>query len=207
MSEQAPIAVVAAMRSEATRILTPVHVTGVGRERVCAAIERLIGESRPGRVVMIGFAGGLDPTLRIGDAVRVRRLLHEGSEPIELDDGDAALLTVDTLIDSPSAKAELRRRTGADAVDMESYHVAAMLRGHGIPLTVIRAISDTADDAVAPEVARFVRPDGTADVGRTMRHLLTHPHHLPMLLRLARASDRAARALADTLSAWRNENA
>jgi len=187
---------IAALRDEVKYVTGPVHVAGMGAARLCAVID----QHRPRSVQLIGFAGGLDPALKVGDVLRIGRVLHEGDKPITLN-GTATLLTADDLADSPATKRELRQRTGADAVDMETYFVARHCRERGIALDVLRAISDPADAALPRAALTWVKPDGSHNVAAAAGYVLTHPHRLPAMIRLGRASNAAARALATTLSA------
>jgi adenosylhomocysteine nucleosidase len=52
------------------------HVTGIGKERVRASIKRLLDSrqrSEPDRLLLLGFAGGVDPALKSGDLVLSNR--------------------------------------------------------------------------------------------------------------------------------------
>jgi len=197
-------AIVAALRDELAYVYPPVNaatcVTGIGRDRIRAALEKLLDTHQLTRVMLIGFGGGLDPALNVADIVRVRHVLHEGSPPIELDTGSATLLTVDELAGSVKIKRELRDRSGADVVDMETYHVAAMLGERGVGLSVIRAITDPADAALPSQSTAWVKSDGRGDIAAVMRYLATHPWQLPTLLRLQRVSKQSAQALAEALT-------
>ncbi|MCC6680923.1 MAG: hypothetical protein IT445_08475 [Phycisphaeraceae bacterium] len=189
------ITIVAALRDEAA-FVPGCMVTGMGPQRMCEALEHIDASRRNGRVILIGFAGGLDPRLASGDLLRIGRVLHEGDPPIELDEsGGATLLTADTLVASPRQKSELRQTTGADAVDMESYFAARLMQQRGIPLTIFRGITDPSDAALPMQSTQWVKPDGSHDTAAVVGYLLTHPHHLPRLLRLGRSSRRAAEAL------------
>lgn len=197
MSEAAASVVLAALRDEARFVERDVHVTGMGAARVCETIDRL----KPRAVLLIGFAGGLNPTLRTGDTLHIGRVLHDGDEPITLA-GNATLLTVDELADTPQHKQALHERTRADAVDMETYFVARYCRDRGIRLDVLRAISDPADAVLPRASVNWVKPDGSHDVGAALRHLAMHPLQLPALIRLGGASKRAARALGERVATW-----
>jgi nucleoside phosphorylase len=52
------------------------HITGIGKERVRVSIKRLLDSrqrSEPDRLLLLGFAGGVDPALKSGDLVLSNR--------------------------------------------------------------------------------------------------------------------------------------
>ena len=100
--------------------------TGIGRAAAEKTVRALLAAHRPRRLIAAGFAGALDPTLRVGDIV---------------EDG---LVTRDAAAETPEAKAELVRETCARAVDMETSAIAAVCAEAGVPMQIVRAISDTA---------------------------------------------------------------
>jgi adenosylhomocysteine nucleosidase len=80
---------------------------------------------------------------------------------------------------------------------MESSAVAEVASAERVPFLVVRAIVDTAQDAV-PEVALRVTRAGQdgLHVGRLLATLARTPGELPALIRLARRYRTASRALA-----------
>jgi adenosylhomocysteine nucleosidase len=96
-------------------------------------------------VVSFGLAGGLGdlPSGTVIDATRVvdeeGKVLWEG-EPLGVPGARAGtLLGTDRVIDDPAERREAQRRTGADAVDLES----GVLASSGQLAGCLRAISDT----------------------------------------------------------------
>jgi adenosylhomocysteine nucleosidase len=96
-------------------------------------------------VVSFGLAGGLGdlPAGTVIDATRVvdeeGRVLWEG-EPLGVPGARrGTLLGSDRVIDDPAERREAHRRTGADAIDLESGVLAASGRLAGC----LRAVSDT----------------------------------------------------------------
>lgn len=199
-------------------------VTGIG-ERMARRVAQLIGSGesgKPDRVIVAGFAGGLDPSLSPGHVVDARWVKREDGEVYELSNGlpprlceggagsaesisqrtpARTVLSVDHVITSRQAKRELFERHAAAVVDMESFAVAEVAAKHGVPLSVIRAVSDAASFSLPRDIVRWTRADGTANTGAACRALLTRPWLLPTLLRLSRYSKRAARRLADEVEA------
>ncbi|HEY3190235.1 MAG TPA: hypothetical protein VGJ70_22280, partial [Solirubrobacteraceae bacterium] len=111
------------------------------------------------------------------------------------------LLSVDRLVSTPAAKRALRERTGAVAVDMESGPVLAAAAARGLPALVVRGVADTADDSVSPELASLIDERGRLRIERAARVAIGRPDLLPQALRMALASRRALRAVAQVLVA------
>lgn len=101
----------------------------------------------------------------------------------------------DVVVITPAAKAELRRRTGAAAVDMESHRLAAVSARAGLPCLAVRAISDPADRALPALSAGALGPDGRPRIGAVLARLLRRPGDLPALIAAARDSRAALTAL------------
>ncbi len=158
-----------------------VHVSGVGRRNAAEATRRLLRDSSPRRVIAAGFCGALVPTLRIGDVVRSPRIL-----------------TVDRLVADPAEKRLLASRHGAEAVDMESAAVAEVCAAHGVPFRAVRAVSDTVDTALSPELVSLLS-GGQVSPWRAMAVLVRRPSLLGEFRRLARDTRTAARSLAVAL--------
>jgi hypothetical protein len=129
------------------------------------------------KVISAGLAGALDPALGCGDVVVDR--IH----------------STDRVITTPAQKAALFEQTGAAAVDMESAKIRKLASAANLPFTAIRAISDTADEAIPPTVLGLVDPMGNPRPGAVAAALLGRPWLLPHLLRLRRNSEHALKQL------------
>jgi len=172
-------------------------VIGGGRSiAVAERLEQALGQGAAG-VISFGLCGALDPALEVGDILVASsdpdwaRRLIEGVPGARMAD----ITGSDQVIPDADAKAELRRRTGAAAVDMESHIVARLARRHGVPFAALRAVSDTAD-RVLPKAARAgLRADGEPDIFAVLKSLIADPRQLPALIRTAFEADAALRAL------------
>jgi adenosylhomocysteine nucleosidase len=149
--------------------------TGVGPRRSAANLERILGMLTPARILMIGYAGALDPSLKLGDVVGVKRALA-----CRLDENDPALgnlqldrqfvladaeaiadsarsigmrastgdvLTSAYVLGAPEHKRLLYKNHHAAIVDMETAAVAAVAEARNIPFSCARVISDEAEDS------------------------------------------------------------
>jgi len=92
-------------------------------------------------------------------------------------------------------KEALWSATGAVAVDMESGPVAAAAAHYGLPYTVLRVVLDPAHRAIPLSALAAAREDGKTDGKAVLRSLMRRPRDFHGLMRLARESRKANRAL------------
>ena len=119
-------------------------ITGMGRKNAEKSVAEFLKENSPHHVFTCGFAGGLSPELETGDvifftddAAMAPRLAGAGATPVKFHCAARIATTA-------AEKAELRRMTSADAVEMESEAIQTVCRARGIPCATVRAISDAA---------------------------------------------------------------
>jgi adenosylhomocysteine nucleosidase len=156
-------------------------------------------------LVSFGVAGGLDPNLKPGACVVASAIVSgntrmatdpEWSEQLVKTIPDAVygiLAGVRAPVADPAAKRALHEKTGAIAVDMESYVVAKVAAAHGLPMAAIRVITDPAMRALPEAVLAAMRPDGTTSITAMIRSLVKRPRELPALVQTA-LDARAARS-------------
>ena len=162
---------------------------------------------RPAAILSLGIAGGLDPALRPGALVVARNVIAEARWPADAAWSGALLEATgalhadiagaDCVIATPAAKAALWAATGAAAVDMESAAIARL----GVPFAVLRAVADTAGEALPAAAAMGLDAAGNPAPWRVIRALLRRPQDLPGLIRMALRSRAALSALAPHCSA------
>jgi adenosylhomocysteine nucleosidase len=149
-------------------------------------LNSLLAGPKPCLLVCAGFAGGLDPRLRTGDLVVAENLsTPEVLARVRSVAVDATAFSCGSIlsralpVESIADKATLFRETGALAVDMESEAVAAACRAAGVPLLVVRTISDPADAALPVPFADWFDVGGQRPrVGGLLKYLATHPGHI-----------------------------
>ena len=98
------------------------------------------------------------------------------------------------------SKARLWQEAGggeASVVDLESASYARVAAAHQMPYLVLRAVSDSHDEALPLDFNRFRRPDGGSDRGRIMRYSLRHPSIVPELMQLRERLRHCAGRLAE----------
>jgi adenosylhomocysteine nucleosidase len=161
-----------------------IAVSGVGHAKAREAATRLLDSSAaPAVVIAAGFCGALVPTLHVGDIVTSPRIF-----------------TATHLISTPQEKQRLAALHGADAVDMESAAIAAVCEERGVAFQAVRAVSDTVDTALSPELVRLLS-GGNVSPWKATAALLKKPSLLGEFLRLARDTKLASRTLAAALMA------
>jgi adenosylhomocysteine nucleosidase len=185
-------------------------VSGMGRSAAAGGARRLV-EAGAGALVSFGLAGGLDPTLVAGTLVLPREVVSpEGgrfvtsqvwrerlsaavaaSQPV----CSGTLLTCHEAIGCAADKALAFRETGAVAVDMESLAVAEVASEHQLPFVAVRAIVDTAADALPRALIEAAADGGALRIARLLGSLTRTPADLRRLIRLAHGYRAARRAL------------
>ena len=172
---------------------------GVGAEAARRAAEAAIAIYAPRVIYSAGFAGALDPRLRVGDILEPQSVVNAGDGgSVRLDRGEGVLVSFGSVA-SPAQKAKLRESFGARAVDMEAAAVARAAEARGVEFAVVKVISDEYDFSF-PEIERFVDADGRFSEARFALYAAVRPWVWPRVARLARNSNRASRALCQTLA-------
>jgi len=178
--------------------------TGIGIDLATAAVGRMLDGAEVDHVVVVGIAGGIGPSVAIGDLVipsLVSDFPHRrGFTPAPLGDLDPAgeIVSSDEYGYPPETLAAFID-SGVVAVDMETVAVAAVCEARGVPWSVVRAISDRADDdTIDTATLTMVNPDGSPKVGAALRYVLAHPGKVPGLAKLARDATAAATTAART---------
>jgi len=177
-------------------------LAGVGLRAAAARAERLIDAVAPERLVVVGIAGGIGPSMAVGDLVvpeQVERLAtgrRFRPAPFGEHPPRGVLASSDALLESPVDAARLGER-GIVAIDMETAAVAEACERRGCPWSVFRAVSDRADDgSTDAAVLGLIDAEGRPIPAAVARFLVRRPQRIPQLVRLARGSRAATRAAA-----------
>ncbi len=188
---------------------TPVvaSVVGVGPAAAREATGRLLDALPVARVLMIGVAGGVSPSLPVPAVMVPERVVdHETGEALQPDHSPGVqpagtLLTCATI--STGVHADQLRADGVDAVDMETAAVGSVCRARGVRWSAYRSISDTLDSGlVDEEILTILRPGGGIDPVGVARLLARRPSSVRRLVRLGR--DTTAAVAAVTAAALRD---
>jgi hopanoid-associated phosphorylase len=182
-----------------------------------AIAERLLSEGAEA-LISFGIAGALAPALTPGCLLVPRAVIDETGARyavdsewrtqisdalrhagLRLDDGD--LLGAREAAASPARKAELYRVTGAVAIDLESYLVAQAAARAYRPFLVLRAVSDSATQALPDAAVHGLAANGKPALGRVLLSVARDPRQIPALIKLAGDTQRALDALGSALRA------
>ncbi len=234
------IAILAALHSELADLMPGVKVGAISRQGGCAIVqgsfsgkELLLVETGVGRqgaeaaasyvadtyklrcMVSVGFAGGLEPSVKVGDILVYDAVYrangHTGPDGglfchkdlVQLAAQTSAAngarvlrlsgVTVPAIVCDTAGKARLAATLPVQAADMESYWIAQVACHRSIPFLTVRVVSDAAGDTL-PSLERLKQPGGDWSWQRALPYLAGHPAELARLfsllgnVRLARRS-------------------
>jgi nucleoside phosphorylase len=194
--EAAPFHKIAAGRPGVFTILV-----GIGRQNAEKSVRSFLAASSPELVLTCGFAGGLNPDLKLGEVVfelsthnaqLSSRLLAAGTRP-------ATFFCANRIATTVAEKTKLRYETGADAVEMESAIIHAVCAERGIPCATVRVISDTANEDLPLDFNALAKPDKSLDFGKLFLAIAKSPGKIGALMELQKKTTFAAQQLADVL--------
>jgi len=158
---------VPAWTSGAGGVVFHVVQTGMGQESAGNATRMWLAQRLPTAALLLGCAGGLQPSLPAGEVV-VADVVLTGTARYECDrrwvqklttaaaalpTQAGAILSLDHPLLSNDAKLHAGRETGALAVEMESAAVARECAQAGVPFAAARVILDDVATNVAAERA------------------------------------------------------
>jgi nucleoside phosphorylase len=167
-----------------------VFLCGMGPRRARESLEKFAVVYRADYNFHLGVCGALVedlPRYCPVAALRVKATYERALQPIELTFPDSAtpessgfsclvrkghFLTHDQPVFSRRTRNYLHRKFSALCVDMEAWEVASYSRRMGIPLTVIKAVSDFADNESAENFVFHARLAAEA-AGRVIYNLIT----------------------------------
>lgn len=144
--------------------------------RLTSAIDLGLRTGQRLAILVIGFAGSLSDSLNEGEIVIYQSCVTEGAAPQPCSEELNACLIPRlraariscrevTGISTPAIAStrnqkSLLAKSGATAVDMESYQIIKTAAGLGIPAAVVRVISDSLDKRM-PDLNSALQSDGT----------------------------------------------
>jgi adenosylhomocysteine nucleosidase len=201
-------------------------ITGIGRKNAEKSVREFLAINSPELVLTCGFAGGLNPDLKLGEVVfetanaplapsllasakpgsppsgeRVSARTGEGlfSKLSAAGAKPAKFFCADRIATTVDEKRKLRAETGADAVEMESGAIHAVCRERGISCATVRVISDTAGEDLPLDFNQLSKPDMILDYGKLAWAIAKSPGKIGALLKLQKQTRFAAEQLADIL--------
>lgn len=183
--------------------------SGAGIAKAERATRALLAVHSPPWILSCGFAGALQPQLKVGDIVAAKDLVNEHGQELKIDLGmetDPArhlyvgrLTTVSKIVRTVAEKHALAERTGGLAVDMETYAVAKVCQELHKKFLAFRVISDDLSADLPPEVMSIFGDTGAVRFGAVIGSLWKRPSSVTDLFRLREQATKAAGHLADFL--------
>lgn len=167
---------------------------GIGAEPARRAAEAVLALYSPNCVYSVGYAGALEPTLRIGDILQPVRVINAKEGSIASIVGGQGTLVSHARVASVSQKTKLREAYNAQAVDMESSAVARAAEARGVAFAAVKVISDEFNFELPP-TEQFVDTQGRFQQTRFAIFIALRPWLWARVAQLARNSARATRKL------------
>lgn len=205
--DQPPVLVCFAVKEEA-KFFSPSDaikpwqrlITGMGRKNAAESFQAALAVTPPSMVITAGFAGGLNPGLRIGTVVfdedaeagLTPKLLALAAVPARFHCATRVAVTA-------AEKQSLWKSSGADAIEMESAVIRRICRERQIPSATVRVISDAAEDDLPLDFNALMTIHDRINYAKLVWKLLSNPQKIPKLMKFQEQTIFAARKLADAL--------
>ncbi|HVU26972.1 MAG TPA: hypothetical protein VHG71_04460 [Verrucomicrobiae bacterium] len=187
-------------------------LTGIGRANAEKSLREFLSKNSPELVLTCGFAGGLNPELKLGDVFfetplsplsgervakpgegnLISKLISVGAKP-------AKFFCADRITTTVAEKQKLREQTGADVVEMESATIHAVCAEKKILCATVRVISDTAHEDLPLDFNTLAKPDKNLDFSKLVWAIAKSPGKISALIKLRKQTKFAAERLAVVL--------
>jgi len=173
----------------------------MGRKNAAESIREAVAAVEPECILTCGFAGGLNPSLGLGEVVFDYDFDADVSKPLtELGAVPAKFHCSKRVAISAEEKRALWESTGADAVEMESSVIRNLCQEWKIPSATIRVISDTANDDLPLDFNALMTSDDRIHYGKLALAILKSPQRISQLMSFQRQTMTAARELGRVLN-------
>jgi len=181
---------------------------GAGPRRAAEAVQIAAGREKLDLVVSVGYCGGLDPALKVGQIVVADRVEAAGSGEIFAPVEPVAhqrrlfgsIISIDRFVQTAEEKRRLRA-SGGVAVEMEAAGVAREARGLGLPFGCVRVVTDEAEEGFIIDYNAARDASGRIRRGRVACLALGRPWRaFPELLGFYRRGRLASEALGEFLA-------
>ncbi len=162
-SDFGPVLICCALEAEAAFLIREpglarisVAAVGVGPARSRRGLDRILSEAPPRLLIFTGTAGGLDPSLAVGDVVLPEHWRLNGDRALSADPAIVELLrakgwrvegtgwTSATPVLGSEEKRVLFERSRARVCDMEAAVALDVAGRHKVPAIAVKIISDPA---------------------------------------------------------------
>lgn len=193
--------------------------SGVGKIAMKEAVERCLADYRPAICLHVGYCGGADPKLSVGDVVIASHIIDAATgKRFEIDANivskaekilkipdvhvvTGGIVTVDKAVCDPHEKAFIGTEYEAIGIDMESSAVIGVCESYGTPLLVARAVLDPMDICL-PDMKDSLEKDGSINGMALAEHMIRRPKDILSMPRLAYAAFAARTSTAFVIDSW-----
>jgi adenosylhomocysteine nucleosidase len=177
-----------------------VWVTGIGRKNAAGNIREAIAQVRPERVITAGFAGGLNPALKLATVVYEEDFgAGFGRELEKLGAVPARFYCHRRVAITAEEKRLLWKQSGADAVEMESSVIRTICHELKVPSATIRVISDDASQDLPLDFNALMTSEDRINYLKLFWTVLSRPSRILKLIEFQRQTIDAARSLGAVL--------
>ena len=187
----------------------PLLRAGFGPENAAEAARALADEGATA-LMSFGFAGGLDPALKVADLILADLVMGEDGATLlpnpdwlgsakhvfsDLGVIPAKVYSDRVVIATPADKAKLHSDTGAAVVDMESFAIGDVARQLDLKFLVLRAVLDPADQIIPESALAGYSEDGSISPKDVASALMARPQDMPAMIQLGIDNRKAQQAL------------
>jgi adenosylhomocysteine nucleosidase len=178
-------------------------ITGIGTKPAADTTERLLDEIQVHHLMVVGIAGGMGPTIEIGDLVVPEVVIDEATgkeyrpNVLGATTPKGTIVTSDRFGYDDATNAKMIT-DGVLGLDMETSAIGAVCERRGVPWSAYRGISDRGDDdTVDVEVLKLAGADGSGNPKALAWYLLRKPWKIKHLKNLAKGTILAVNVAAD----------
>ncbi|HTX21064.1 MAG TPA: hypothetical protein VMD27_04255 [Candidatus Aquilonibacter sp.] len=174
-------------------------VTGIGRVNAEKSVREFLSKNSPDVVFTCGFAGGLNPDLKLGEVIFEASDESLRTKFFFAGAKSAKFFCANRIATTAVEKKKLREQTGADVVEMESAAIHGVCTEKSIPCVTIRVVSDTANEDLPLDFNALAKADKNLDFGKLFLAIAKSPGKIPALMKLQKQTQFAAEKLAEVL--------
>lgn len=184
--------------------------SGAGAENARKAAELAVSRGAT-QLISWGCAGALAPELKMGDLVLADSLLdsngmqtpvnalwHQHAKAVlglHIAAYSGALLNSPHVVSTAQEKQTIHEKTGAIALDMESYAIAQVAQHYALPFLAIRAIADPASMDLPASMSGALTDTGEVAIPKILFSLAKNPQDIPHLIQIGQYFQLAKRKL------------
>lgn len=175
--------------------------SGMGAQRMRAALEFGLKAFQPNLVVLVGYSVGLKRECKVGDllcdersSAPLKQALAEGGFGLKF----GRVATCGFLGTAKEKMLFAQEHPDYALADMESED-ALMNFAQRVPMLVVRAVSDEVETDLPLDFSELVTKTGFPDLAGIVTRVLAKPTLVPKLLKLGKEAEVATAALTDFL--------